>query len=79
MITISNPMATMLVSAIRDAIQYTSRRIEQTEVGDVSSLEEYLIHLGNLEAEVRLQYEREQRNDSQLLPYDVVWGPDSNG
>lgn len=79
MITISNPMATLLVAALRDAIRYNTRRIDETEVGDVSSLEEYLVQLGNLEAEVRVQYEREQKKDSQMLPYEDVWGPEETG
>lgn len=79
MITISNPMATLLVAAIRDAIRYNNRRVDETEVGDVSSLEEYLIQLGNLAAEVRLQYEREQKKDAQMLPYEDVWGPEQSG
>jgi hypothetical protein len=72
-------MATLLVAALRDAIRYNTRRIDETEVGDVSSLEEYLVQLGNLEAEVRVQYEREQKKDSQMLPYEDVWGPEETG
>jgi hypothetical protein len=73
MITISNVMAPVLVAALRDATRYLSERIEATEVGDVSDLEESLIHLGNLEAEIREQYERLAKSDPQMLAYEKIW------
>ena len=78
MITISNVLAPVLVSALRDATKYVTARIDATQVGDVSDLEEYLMHLGNLEAEIREQYEREAKSDQQLIAYDKLW-PDEPG
>ena len=73
MITISNVMAPVLVSALRDATRSVTRQIEATQVGDVSDLEEYLVHLGNLEAEVREQYERLCQADPQMIAYEKLW------
>lgn len=63
----------MLISALRDATQYISELIDATEVGDVSDLEEYLIHLGSLEAEVREQYKRLAKSDPQMIAYEQLW------
>jgi hypothetical protein len=73
MINVSKGMAPVLISALRDATKYISERIEVTEVGDVSDLEEYLIHLGNLEAEVREQYEALAKSDPQMIAYEKLW------
>ena len=73
MISISNVMAPVLVSALRDATKYITQRIDATQVGDVSDLEEYLIHLGNLEAEVREQYEQLSKLDPQMIAYEKLW------
>lgn len=66
-------MAPVLVAALRDATRYVSERIERTQVDDVPDLEEFLIHLGNLEAEVRAQYERNAQTDSQMIAYEELW------
>lgn len=63
----------MLISALRDATKYISERIEATEVGDVSDLEEYLIPLSNLGAEVREHYERLAESDPQVIAYEQLW------
>ena len=68
-------MASLLVAAIRDAMKYNTERVERTEVGDVTDLEEYLVQLGNLEGEVREQYARLQKDDPRMLPYDRIWNP----
>lgn len=73
MISISKGMAPVLVSALRDATKNVADRIEATEVGDVSDLEEYLVQLGNLEAEVRKQYEQLAKADSQMIAYEKLW------
>lgn len=69
-------MAAVLVAALRDATSYNSNLIDSTEVGDVSDVEEFLGHLGCLEGEIRMQYEREQKLDPKMLPYEEVWRSD---
>lgn len=73
MITISDGFAPLLVAALRDAHERCSELIERHQVGDVTDLEEYLMHLGLLEGEVRSQYMALQKQNPNMIPYEKLW------
>jgi hypothetical protein len=73
MITINDALAPVLVAAIRDAYKLHSEAIDKTEVGDVSDMEEFLVSLGTLEAEVRRQYIQLETQNRQMIPYRKLW------
>jgi hypothetical protein len=81
MITISETLAPVLVAAIRDAYKLHSDRVDATEVGDVTDLEEFLISLSILEGEVRAQYLALEKANKQMIPYRKLWPemPDEPG
>jgi hypothetical protein len=73
MITIGDGFAAVLVTALRDSLLRRSEIIDSSEVGDVAELEEFLVHLGLLEGEVRKQYLVLQKQNPQMIPYAELW------
>jgi hypothetical protein len=73
MITISDGFAAVLVTALRDSFQHCSKLIDNTEVGDVTELEELLVQLGLLVGEVREQYVALQQQNPKMIPYADLW------
>lgn len=73
MITISDGLAAVLVTALRDSFQRRSDIIDTNEVGDISDVEEFLVHLGLLEGEVRKQYLALQKQNPKMIPYGDLW------
>jgi len=73
MIKISVELAPVLVAAIRDATKYNSALARSETVKDPSDIEEFLVHLGNLEMEVRRQYEALERQNKDMLRYQRLW------
>lgn len=73
MITISDGFAAVLVTALRDSFQRRSEIIDSNEVGDVTELEEFLVHLGLLEGEVRKQYLALRKQNPKMIPYVELW------
>lgn len=57
MIKISEELAPVLVAAIRDATKYNFSLAQSETIKDPSDIEEFLISLGNLEMEIKRQYE----------------------
>lgn len=47
-------------------------------MGDVSDLEEYLVQLGKLEAEIREQCKRLSMSDPELIAYEKLWPDDED-
>src|SRR5262249_27562405 len=75
MIKISVELAPVLVAAIRDATKYNSALARSETVKDPSDIEEFLVHLGNLEMEVRRQYEALERQNKDMLRSQRLWEP----
>ena len=73
MIKISNELAPVLVAAIRDATKYNSALAQSETVKDPTDIEEFLIHLGNLEMEIRRQYEALEKQNKDMLRYEQLW------
>lgn len=73
MITINDGFAAVLVTALHDSLQRRSEIIDRNEVGDVTDVEEFLVHLGLLEGEVRKQYLALQQKNPKMIPYEKLW------
>lgn len=73
MIEISEELAPVLVAAIRDATKFNSALVRSETIKDPSDIEEFLLHLGNLELEVRRQYEVLEKGNKDMLPYEKLW------
>ena len=73
MIKISDELAPVLVAAIRDATKYNSSLARSETVRDRTDIEEFLIHLGNLEMEIRRQYEALEKQNKDMLRYEQLW------
>lgn len=73
MIKINEVLAPVLVAAIRDATKYNSALSESKTIKDSSDIEEFLISLGNLEMEVKKQYEILEMQSEQMIPYNELW------
>lgn len=50
----------------------TRRQFAPKRLKDPSDIEEFLLHLGNLELEVRRQYEVLEKGDKDMLPYEKL-------
>jgi hypothetical protein len=72
-INISDGLAPVLVAALRDSFKCRSDAVDNSEVGDVSDLEQFLVSLGLLEAEVRKQYLALQKQHPEMIPYAELW------
>lgn len=74
MIKISEELAPVLVAAIRDATKYNFSLAQSETIKDPSDIEEFLISLGNLEMEIKRQYEAlEKKINKDMLPYEQLW------
>ena len=73
MIRVSKELAPVLVAAIRDAMKFNTSLAESETIKDPTDIEEYLINLGNLEMEVRRQYESLEHSDNGMLRYEQLW------
>ena len=73
MIKISEELAPVLVAAIRDATKYNFSLAQSETIKDPSDIEEFLISLGNLEMEIKRQYEALEKKNKDMLPYEQLW------
>ena len=73
MIKINEVLAPVLVAAIRDATKYNYALSESKTIKDLSDIEEFIISLGNLEMEVKKQYEILEIQSEQMIPYNELW------
>jgi hypothetical protein len=73
MIQISDVLAPVLVAALRDAMKYNEALAQSPTIADPTGIEEFLVDLGNLEMEIKRQYEKLQVGNRQMVPYEQVW------
>lgn len=73
MIEISEELAPILVAAIRDATKYNSSLLHSQTIKDPTDIEEFLMNLGNLEMEIRKQYEALEKQNKEMLRYEQLW------
>lgn len=73
MIQVSDVMAPVLVAALRDAMKYNEALARSQTVADPTDIEEFLVSLGNLEMEIKRQYEKLQVSNRQMVPYEQIW------
>jgi hypothetical protein len=60
--------------AVRDAIQHAQEQLDRLSEDQLPDQEEYLMLLGNLQAELKHEYERRGKNGERLILYDLLIG-----
>jgi len=63
-----------LIMAVRDAIRLAKADLEQIAEELVEDQEIYLMQLGNIEADLKREYEGRQAKGEKLTPYDFLAG-----
>ena len=71
---INSPRLQLLIMAIRDAIRLAKDQLERLPEDQVEDQEDYLMRLGNLQADLKAEYESRQAKGEKLTPYDFLVG-----
>jgi hypothetical protein len=64
----------LLIMAVRDAIRLAKEKLERLPEDQIEDQEDYLAQLGNLQADLKAEYESRQAKGEKLTPYDFVVG-----
>ena len=73
MLKINKNQISLVVTSVRDAIEYTSIKIENSSDEDeITDLEEYLVSLGLLEAWIEEEYRKLEKTESGMIPYNLL-------
>ena len=71
---ISTPMLQMMIQAARDAITLSKQELAAATEEQQPDIEEYLVLLGNLQAELKVEYERRRSKGEKMTPYETLSG-----
>jgi hypothetical protein len=70
----SSPLLQLMIQATRDAIVLARQDLGKADPDQAADYEEYLMLLGNLQAELKAEYEGRRAKGEKLLPYDLLSG-----
>jgi hypothetical protein len=71
---ISTPMLQMIIQAARDAIMLSKQELAAATEEQEPGIEDYLALLGNLQAELKAEYERRRSKGEKMMPYEILSG-----
>ena len=71
---INTPRLQLLIMAVRDAIQLAQDKLKRLPEDQIEDQEDYLMRLGNLQADLKAEYEDRQAKGEKLTPYDFLVG-----
>jgi hypothetical protein len=70
---LSPPQLQMVIQAVFAFAESTQAEIGRSKE-DVTSLEDFLVQIGNLEAELKAEYLKLRAKNPSLLPYEILVG-----
>jgi len=71
---INSPRLQLLIMAVRDAIRSAKDVLGRLPEDQIEDQEDYLMRLGNLQADLKAEYETRQAAGEKLTPYDFLVG-----
>jgi hypothetical protein len=71
---ISTPMLQMMIQAVRDAVTLSKQELAAATEEQQPDIEEYLMLLGNLQAELKAEYERRRSKGEKMMSYEGLSG-----
>jgi len=70
----STPLLQMMNQAARDAITLSKQELAAAPEEHVEDIEEYLMLLGHLQAELKAEYVRRRSTGERMAPYEMLSG-----
>jgi hypothetical protein len=71
---LSTPMLQMMIQAALDAVTLSKQELAAAPEEQQPDIEEYLMLLGNLQAELKAEYERRRSTGEKMMPYEILSG-----
>jgi hypothetical protein len=71
---ITSPRLQLLIMAVRDAIRLAKDVLEKLPEEQIEDQEDYLMRLGNLQADLKAEYESRRAKGEELTPYEFLVG-----
>jgi hypothetical protein len=66
----NTPRLQLVIMAVQDAIRLAQEELERLPENQQPDVEDYLLRLGNLQADFKVEYEIRSMNSEKLTPYD---------
>ena len=71
---LNTPQLQLVIMAVRDALRLGKEELDRMSEDEQVYQEDYLMQLGNLDGELRREYEKRRKSGEQILSYEVLVG-----